>query len=99
MGVSMTWPQYRRRQCMIGGQGVRLTPQEAEILLNMLLTPPDRFVAAETLFGMLWPNPDDEPEDLSPNYVAVFMRRLRLLGLRIETQWGWGWRVPADARA
>lgn len=100
MGVSMTWPQYRRRQCVLGGQGVRLTPRETDVVSTLLLSPPDRFTPVSALTDSLWPNPDDEPANLNaPNYLSVYVRKLRRRGMAIEGQRGWGWRIPAHARA
>ena len=56
--ISMTLPQYRRRQCVINGRKVRLGPMFNEALSLLLVAGPDRFVCRTELIEALWPNPD-----------------------------------------
>lgn len=73
--ISMTMPQYRRRECRYRGETVKLTPTETEIV-STLLALRGRCVPRQELIEILWPNPDDEPE-WSYNQIAQYIRRLR----------------------
>jgi hypothetical protein len=109
MTVSMSWPQYCRRQCSV----VRtLAPLQAELLALLLLSPPGQFLAVEEIVEGLWPDADHQPLTASRlTQHAIF--ELRELGVPIEGRTrngGWacknrwqshyaGYRVPLEARA
>lgn len=96
--ISMTLPQYRRRECAVDGRCVRLKPAEAETLALLLVNGPDRFLSGDELIEALWPNPDFEPNWA----LAIVWRRiheLRAYGVPIENCYKRGWRIPRHARA
>lgn len=92
--ISMTLPQYRRHECTIV---VKLRPAMSELLANLLVSPPDRFVSKETLIQALWADPDVEPGN-AESIVRRDIHFLRRLGVPIQSHIGFGWRIPADAR-
>lgn len=75
MTISMTWPQYLRRQCTFNGEVVNLSRTEAEIVSTLLMWR-GRPVPKSTLISAVWPNPDLEP-DWSENSIFVYAYRLR----------------------
>ncbi len=75
MAVSMTWPQYLRRECTVAQFTLKLTDYEAEALLFLMLRCPYP-VSKEDLIEWLWPDPALEPE-FTENMVYQVMRRLR----------------------
>lgn len=56
--ISMTWPQYLRRECRITAQ---LSPQESELLSTLLVRHPCPVTTSE-LIEALWPDPEREAE-------------------------------------
>lgn len=81
--ISMTWPQYLRGECRVSGFTVRLSPQEAELLSEMLVRYP-REVKEEELVAALWPDPETEPEWALANLRALVHRvRHKIGGFRI----------------
>lgn len=70
----MTWPQYRRRQCSIGDFVIGLTPVETELLSTLLIRYPEP-VTLDELIGVVYPDPDLEPEHAEGG-VADRMRNL-----------------------
>ena len=93
MTISMTMPQYRRRECTFNGQTVKLTPTETEIVSTLLVLR-GRCVRKSELVEILFPNPDDEP-DWFNNWISVYLCRLKdkLPGL-IEIRYGVGLIIP-----
>lgn len=75
MAVSMTWPQYLRKECAVTGFTVKLTDYEAEALLLLMLQCPNP-VSKDAMIEWLWPDPALEPE-FTENMVYHTMRRLR----------------------
>lgn len=73
--ISMTWPQYKRRECLYKGNLIKLTRKETEVLMILLMNHP-RPVTSEDLIVALYFNNDDEP-DWSINCIAQFVRRLK----------------------
>lgn len=110
--VSMTLPQYRRRECRSGGRVRRLEPQQAELLALLLVSPPDRYLNLDTAIDALWPAAAAQPLT-AHNIVRVRICQLRRLGIAIEvrrvkrspgTIGTWhlsyaGWRIPPEGRA
>lgn len=90
--ISMTMPQYRRRECSINGTSVHLRPMYIEVLSTLLAAGP-RFVSRTELIEAIWPNPELEP-DYAWTLVDHCILSLRRAGVSIETHWGIGWRVP-----
>ncbi len=73
--ISMTWPQYCRRQCMVVAD---LSPQENELLSTLLARHPEPLAAGE-LVEVLWPDPEDEPclpENRIGKLVASIRRKI-----------------------
>jgi DNA-binding response OmpR family regulator len=77
MAVSMTVPQYARREATIDGQRVFMTPAERDLLALLLIRGP-RLTTREQMIEWLWPDPDREPET-AQNGVEVRLSRLRKL--------------------
>lgn len=73
--ISMTIPQLRRLQCTFYGRTVQLSYNEAE-LLAVLLIRRGRPTSFNNLVGLIYPDPDDEP-DWSVNCVRVTLHRMR----------------------
>lgn len=94
MTISMTMPQYRRRECTYRGQTVKLTPTETEIVSTLLVLR-GRHVPFNDLIEILWPNPDEEP-DYAYNTINKFLTFLRrkLPGAFAKTRWAYGPMIP-----
>ncbi|CAN5760178.1 response regulator [soil metagenome] len=71
LGPNLTL-ELQRRQAIVAGRTVRLTPTESR-LLYALAANLDRTVSSETLLARGWA----DTEDADPSYVWVTMRRLR----------------------
>lgn len=96
--ISMTLPQYRRRECTVDGRTVRIKGAHCvELVALLLASHPDHRWTMGELIGALWPNPDFEP-DWAESIIAVRIHRLRAKGIPIESDWGFGWRIPRHAR-
>lgn len=95
--VSMTLPQYHRRECVINGSNVRLGRMLNKVLMHLLVVGPDRFVSRTEFVEAVWPSPNPRPEYAS-RMVDMSICRLRRHGVPIETNWGIGWRIPRFAR-
>ncbi len=100
--ITMTWPQYQRRECQVGDFVLPLSPREAEVLLVLLMRYP-RETELATLIGALWPLPDDEPEYAETSiYKAIMSLRRRLGAFRIVGHGRHGYMLvqrPADSLA
>lgn len=59
--VSMTLPQYKRRQATYNGKTVKLSPLTTELLVIFLLRQGD-VLDKDFLVNCLWPDPDYMPE-------------------------------------
>jgi DNA-binding response OmpR family regulator len=94
MKVSMTLPQYRRRECSIVHP---LPEQQLELLTLLLVSAPDRFVPRDTLIERLWSHAR-EPDD-ARGCIETYIHRLREIGVYVENDWGNGWRIPQEGRA
>jgi hypothetical protein len=87
--VSMTFPQSIRGECSVGDVRVKLAPQETKILEILLLRGKGYFTGYHELIEMMWPDPDDEPED-AMNCLSVYVCKLRNKGIAIDTRHGFG---------
>lgn len=96
--VSMTLPQCHRRECSVDGRRLRLTPQETALLEALLLRGPDRPMPISEIFGVLWSNPNREP-DSAVKIVQVYISRLRAIGVQIIGRHGFGYTIPREGRA
>jgi DNA-binding winged helix-turn-helix (wHTH) protein len=99
MKVSMTLPQMRRGECVLGDALiVRLTPCELSLLALLLVTPPGRVVEYDEIIETLWPDPDTQPLT-APKIISVIKYRLQLKGIHIDCYWGRGcYSIPAENR-
>lgn len=70
--ISMTWPQYLRRECRVT---VRLSHQENEVLSTLLARHPQPVTTGD-LVEALWPDPDTEPR-LPENRVSKLIASIR----------------------
>jgi DNA-binding response OmpR family regulator len=98
IGVSMTLPQYYRRQCLVDGRVVRLTPSQTELIALLLASDPEFTFDIPSLIEALWPDPDLQPLTAS-EIIPVQISKLRAQGIRIKNEWGRGFRIPKEARA
>lgn len=73
--ISMTWPQYRRRECSVNAFLIPLTRSETEILSVLLMRYPDT-VSKNDLIEALWEIPDNEPE-FSEHTIDSMIHNLR----------------------
>jgi hypothetical protein len=87
--VSMTFPQSMRNQCRVGENVVQLTPAEARVFELLLLRGIGRHTAYSDLVELMWPDPNDEPEDAT-GYLKVYVCKLRGRGIAISTLHGRG---------
>lgn len=92
--ISMTWPQYKARVCCVDGRIlVRLSPQQTELLLMLMLRYP-RAVALSDLVEMLWPDAEEEPEAPIDACRQQFDKLRRRIGSGcITTDYGFGYRL------
>ena len=91
--ISMTWPQYERKDCSFRGQVIRLTTTECEIVSTLLMRR-GQAVPYEDIIGALWPNPDLEP-DYAYNIIMQYRRKLtRKLPGVIECRHSVGLLIP-----
>jgi hypothetical protein len=95
--ISMTWPQYQRRQCSVDGARVALEGTWADVLFALLVNDPGKFMCMSSLIEAVYPDPDLEP-DYAANVIFVAFYELRKLGIALENNWGVGWRIPASER-
>jgi len=80
-GITMTWPDYRRRQCRVDGWPVSLSPAMTEIL-SMLLMRRGQVVSTGEIIDALWPDPDTSPDDgISVLKVQICKLRQRIGGV------------------
>lgn len=100
--ITMTWPQYLRGECQVGEFTVHLFPQEAEVMLALLLRYP-REVAIRTLIEMVWPDPETQPLAAAQGVRDVIRRvRAKVGAFRIEHHGFGGYALvqqPADSVA
>jgi hypothetical protein len=73
--ISMTWPQYLRRECMIDGELAKLSKHQMTIFSTLLLRRGNP-VFLDELIEILWPDPDNSVE-WERNTVCVMISRLR----------------------
>lgn len=104
MAVSMTWPQYQRRECTACGFKVRLSEMQAEILLVLLLRYPGPVPVPDMIeaawHDAQWRDPDAEPSS-AYNTVQLTLQHLRakIGGFHIHGRRTYGYRLvqhPGD---
>jgi DNA-binding winged helix-turn-helix (wHTH) protein len=89
--ISMTWPQYRRCECMIEGFVVRLTRREADALSTLLMRLPG-VVSLSDLIGSIFPDPDDEPDNakaITQNVLANLAAKIGRFRIRNHPRCGY----------
>jgi hypothetical protein len=93
----MTWPEYLRRECRYKGWPTALTPQEAEVLLVMLLRSPEA-TTADVLIDALWGDDPDGGPSTAESDIRIFIGRLRakLPGV-IGGRRGFGWHLQGSS--
>ena len=96
--VTLTFPESLRRQCMVDGRSVHLSPFEAELLALLLMTPPGHMVDYRTIIEVIWPDPDTQAWSTG-RCISVLRVKLVRKGIAIETEYGVGYRsIPAEFR-
>ena len=95
--ISMTLPQWHRRECFIDGRRIRLGRMLSRALSLLLVAGPDRFVSRTEFIEALWPNRKFRPAS-GTKIVDIYVCRLRAHGVPITTYWGEGWQIPRHAR-
>lgn len=99
--ITMTWPQYLRRQCSIGDFTINLSPLETELLSTLLIRYPCPMTVAE-LVEVVYEDPDFEPkwaEDIITGGMRSLARKVGSFRIEINGRYV-GYRlcqVPADA--
>ena len=91
--ISMTWPQYLRRECDVDGLVVALTHDQTVMLATLLMRYPEPVTRGE-LIEEIYPDPDRTPE--WPGFaVDEHIARLkhRIGAWRIFTRRGSGYRL------
>jgi len=91
--VSMTWPQYLRKECKFKDKIIKLTKKETEILSVLLLSHPKPVTTEELIIALYFEN-DNEP-DYSSNCISQFIKRIkRKLGSDvIKQRWYIGYQL------
>jgi DNA-binding response OmpR family regulator len=89
MSVSMTWPQYKRREATIDGWTVKLSGLQCNILFILLVR--RQFVKITDIADFVYPAvaPINSHQAISIT-IATLRRKL---GVGIENRYGWGYRV------
>lgn len=96
--VSMTMPQYRRGECSVNGRPRHLNRQCTELLALLLVSPPNRVVPYDVAVEGVWPDPDSQALT-AVDVLHVIVTTLRHRGVRIDTEWGRGFVIPAECRS
>lgn len=91
--ISMTWPEYRRRECRIDGNPVSLKQQDADVLLLFLIRRGE-IIPHIDIIEMLWPNPDAAPDYETDCCRTLVSRLRRTCGITINVEWGRGYCLP-----
>jgi DNA-binding response OmpR family regulator len=93
--------RYGEHILLADGREIHLTQSEATILA-VLARYHDHVVTYETIESNLWPHDADRPEERAKVHgnVQVHVCRLREkiepLGMRIEVEWGLGYRLMGE---
>jgi hypothetical protein len=100
--VSITWPQYLRFEATINGKLHRFQPtsKALDVLLCLVLRYPN-FSDEEDIITYLYPNPDEEPEEISVYTLIDYVKRhgVKLECLyrgKIDSDSHKGWRIEPD---
>lgn len=75
--ITMTWPQYQRRQCSVTAV---LSPQESELLSTLLVRYPQS-VPVEQLIEAVWPDPEREADYARVRVRAIIGNLGRKIGM------------------
>jgi DNA-binding response OmpR family regulator len=89
--ISMTWPQYQRRECTIKGKVIFLTPIQCKIIFIMLVNR-GKSISLTNMITYIWPDPDKEPNYPENNFYVHMTYLKRVIGNDIITQrnsFGW----------
>jgi hypothetical protein len=91
MSVSMTWPQYKRREATIDGWTVKLSNLQCNILFILLVR--RQFVKITDIADFVYPSvmPLNAHQAISIT-IANLRRRLANVA-EIENRYGWGYRI------
>lgn len=91
--ISMTWPQYLRRECTYNGAAIKLSRRQTDVL-SVLLIKRNIATLARDLIPMVY-DTDVEP-DYAENIIGLMVMRLRakLPGV-IHSRYGFGYVIYA----
>lgn len=91
--ISMTWPQFERRECEVDGRCVRLTKGEIRFLLPLLMN--RRMWTRDDLMEAVYPIEEYDDRQPYDKIIDVYICKLRKkLGRQhIEVIWGRGYRL------
>lgn len=85
--ISMTWPEYRRRQCTYRGHRVQLTPVQAEIV-SLLLLRPNKVISRAEMYDACWPAPgrtNKPPHSSKVLDIQICMLRKKMPDMPVTT--------------
>lgn len=90
--ISMTWPQYLRRQCTVDGRVVALGRTEVEIISALLIAHPSPVKIPE-LIERVYPDPDLEPDYATSVLTVIIHRFRRKFPNQITNRYGLGYHL------
>lgn len=96
--VGMTFAQTQRYEVTIDNHHIQFPPGEFLLLEKLMLSDPRRFVGKVELIETLYPHPDFEA-DQPDNVIKSYVTRIRRFGVPVETDWNFGYRIPAANRS
>jgi DNA-binding response OmpR family regulator len=92
--ISMTVPQYRRREVTINGHCVTMAGKRHELLAALLVNR-GQWLTYDQIIEIMWPDPDNQPLTALGCIDQALLRLRRVLGVdAIECRWGLGLRMP-----
>lgn len=92
--IEFRWYDYVNQRVNYLGEWIHLEPQEANLLL-ILMVNRGRSLKAQEMIEMLWPDPDEEPDDsYSTLKQYIYRVRQKIPNVIISAGWGMGWYIP-----
>lgn len=97
--IRMTWPEYRRGECLWHGRHVRLGQAQLEVLSTLLMRRGCP-VAVGELIEAIYPDPDLEPEsaeEVVRNAIRILRVKFGGLIRSSHGRSGFGWTIDLPA--